>query len=69
MYRAPRILRSAVPWALIGALVFVMLLKFSTRSMPESILITAIAMAAGLLFDNLATQFRTHILGSWDRGT
>ena len=51
-----------------AALVLTMLVKFSTRSMPESILITAIAMAAGLAFDHLAAQFRTHMLGFWDRG-
>jgi hypothetical protein len=68
MTAARRTLLRAAPWALIAALVLAMLLKFSTRTAAESILITAIATAIGLLLDNLATQFRAHVLGSWDRG-
>lgn len=64
-----RVLLRAAPWALIAALVLGALLKFSTRSEAECVLITVLATAVGLLLDNLATQFRTHILGSWDRGS
>jgi hypothetical protein len=69
MHRARELALTAAPWAAIAAVVLALLLKFSAKSPTECVIIAALAVAMGLLCDHLATQFRTHMLGFWDRGT
>jgi hypothetical protein len=52
-----------------AAAVLAALLKFSVRTPAESVMIAAVAVGVAFLVDRLATQFRTHMLGSWDRGS
>lgn len=69
MPRVGRIVRSVGPWVLMGALVLAVLLKATIKPPAECVLIAALAVGVGFVVDRLATQFRTHMLGFWDRGS